>query len=114
MKIELSLSPSFKSHFSQKNVTNETEQVQSFSSSHESDWLDNQESESTWQKECKPCVFNQMLLTNQYIRSPLHILLAALKALIENCFLYGQFVDTLLHSQHLRDCCSVLMLSFRK
>ncbi|KEH26836.1 DNA replication factor CDT1-like protein [Medicago truncatula] len=44
----LHLSPSFKRHFSQKNVANETELVQSFSSSensmssHESDWLDNQ------------------------------------------------------------------------
>ncbi|RHN52609.1 hypothetical protein MtrunA17_Chr6g0482391 [Medicago truncatula] len=42
----LHLSPSFKRHFSQKNVANETEQ--------ESDWLDNKESESTWQKECPP------------------------------------------------------------
>jgi hypothetical protein len=56
----LHLSPSFKRHFSQKNVANKTEQVQSFSSSenslssHESDRLDNQECESTWQKECTP------------------------------------------------------------
>ncbi|PNX82716.1 hypothetical protein L195_g039686, partial [Trifolium pratense] len=63
----LHLSPSFRRHFSQKNVTDQTKQVQYFStsknslSSHESDCLDNQESESTWQKErtqLSDCVSN--------------------------------------------------------
>ncbi|KAK2350340.1 CDT1 protein a, chloroplastic [Trifolium repens] len=55
--INLHLSPSFGRHFSQKNGSDQTEQVQQFSSSknslssHESDCLDNPESESTWQKE---------------------------------------------------------------
>ncbi|KEH26899.1 putative winged helix-turn-helix DNA-binding domain, CDT1 Geminin-binding domain-containing protein [Medicago truncatula] len=88
----LHLSPSFKRHFSQKNVANETELVQSFSSSensmssHESDWLDNQESESTWQKECTPlsdCVSNNvergkqkesqsMCIQQNVINTPVH------------------------------------------
>ncbi|CAJ2667104.1 unnamed protein product [Trifolium pratense] len=63
----LHLSPSFRRHFSQKNVTDQTEHVQYFStsknslSSHESGCLDNQESESTWQKErtqLSDCVSN--------------------------------------------------------
>ncbi|WJX71520.1 hypothetical protein P8452_55504 [Trifolium repens] len=55
--INLHLSPSFGRHFSQKNGSDQTEQVQYFSSSknslssHESDCLANQEIESTWQKE---------------------------------------------------------------
>jgi len=59
-----------------------------------------------------PWVFNQMLLIHHYT---LHILLATLKALIWKLSLL-QIVcwHILLHSQHLRDCCSVLMLSFRK
>ncbi|XP_004512799.1 uncharacterized protein [Cicer arietinum] len=54
------LCPSFRSHFFQKNVANQTEQVQCFSSSktslssHESDCLDSQKSESTWLKGCTP------------------------------------------------------------
>ena len=88
----LHLSPSFKRHFSQKNVTNETELVQSFSSSensmssHESDWMDNQESESTWQRECTPlsdCVSNNvergkqkesqsMCIQQNVINTPVH------------------------------------------
>jgi len=50
-----------------------------------------------------------------HIGSPLYILLAALKALTWKLFLVRIVCwHTLLHSQHLRDCCSVLMLSFRK
>jgi len=58
---------SFKRRFSQKNVADQTDQVQCFSSSgtsspsHESDCLDNQESASAWQKEWKTffdCVSN--------------------------------------------------------
>ena len=118
--IELSLNnlhliPSFKRRFSQKNVADQTNQVQCFSSfkisppSHESDYLDNQESERTWQKERKSfsdCVsslnaergkhkeslstcfqtfsdcVNNLNAERMCIRSPLHILFAALKALI--------------------------------
>jgi len=71
-EIELSLNNlhsirSFKRRFTQKNVADQTDQVHCFSSSktslpsHESDCLDNQESESTWQKERKTfsdCVSN--------------------------------------------------------
>ncbi|KAK2367381.1 hypothetical protein P8452_55726 [Trifolium repens] len=63
----LHLSSSFRRHFSQKNGTDETEQVQYFSSStnslstHESDCLGNEESESISQKKCtrlSDCVSN--------------------------------------------------------
>jgi chromatin licensing and DNA replication factor 1 len=65
--INLHLSPSFGRHFSQKNVTDQTEQVQYFSSStnllstHESNCLGNQESECISQKErtrLSDCVSN--------------------------------------------------------
>jgi chromatin licensing and DNA replication factor 1 len=63
----LHLSPSFRRHFSQKNGTDQAEQVQYFSSStnslstHESDCLGNEESESISQKErtrLSDCVSN--------------------------------------------------------
>ncbi|XP_061371199.1 CDT1-like protein a, chloroplastic [Gastrolobium bilobum] len=64
---KLHLYPSFRRHFSRKNVADQTGKHQCFSptktslSSHVSDCLDNQRSESTWQKECAPlpdCVTN--------------------------------------------------------